>query len=143
MNTLERLRLIGVSMLTVVGLSACDKPGPAETAGKKMDQTVNDAGAKIGETIDRADKKLSEQGAKAGVAIDDAEITTKVKGAILSGSGLSTLQISVDTVKGVVTLTGSVDSQASSDRVQAMAAAVEGVKEVNNRLVRLVPVPTK
>jgi hyperosmotically inducible protein len=143
MKVLESLKLVGVSMLVVFGLNACDKPGPAETAGKKMDQTANDAGAKIGETIDKADKKLSEQGAKAGVAIDDAGITTKVKGAILAGSGLSTLQISVDTVKGVVTLTGSVDSQASSDRVQAMAAAVEGVKEVNNRLVRLVPVPTQ
>jgi len=54
---------------------------------------------------------MAEQSEKAGVAIDDAEITTKVKAAIFAEPGLKTLQISVDTIKGVVTLSGSVDSQ--------------------------------
>ena len=144
MKTLENIKLVCISILLVAGLAACDKAkqGPAETAGKKIDQTVTDAGRKMGEAADKmgetADKtaeKMGEKSDKAGVAVDDAEITAKVKAAIFAEPGLKTLQISVNTVKGVVTLTGSVDSQSSSDRAKSLAAAVAGVNEVDNRLV--------
>ncbi|HUX65119.1 BON domain-containing protein [Sulfuricella sp.] len=135
MKISENLKLVGISMLLAVGLAACDRPGPAETAGKKIDQTADQAGKKIGEAADKVGEKLGEQGVKAGVAIDDAEITAKVKAAIFAEPGLKTLQISVDTVKGVVTLSGSVDTQPSSDRAKALAGAVAGVNEVENRLV--------
>ena len=135
MKAPENMKLIGISMLLAVGLAACDKPGPGETAGKKLDQTVDKAGKKIGDTADTVGEKMSAQGAKAGVAIDDTEITTKVKAAIFAEPGLRTLQISVDTVKGVVTLTGSVNSQANSDRAKALASAVADVKRVENLLV--------
>ncbi len=128
-------KLIGISMLLVVGLAACDKPGPAETAGKKIDQTAETAGQKIGEAADTVGEKMDAQGEKAGVAIEDAEITAKIKAAIFAEPGLKTLQISVDTVKGVVTITGSVDSQANSDLAKTLAGAVDGVKDVENRLV--------
>ena len=123
MKTPENLAMIGVSMLLVVGLAACNKPGPAETAGKKIDQTAEKVGDKMGE-----------QSAQAGVAIDDTAITTKVKAAIFAEPGLKTLQISVDTVKGVVTLSGSVDSRSNSDRAKELAGAVAGVRDVENRL---------
>ena len=129
------LRSAGLSLLFAAALVACDKPGPAERAGEKIDQTVDKAGMKIGETVDKVGEKLSAQSAKTGVAIDDAEITAKVKAAIFAEPGLKTLQISVDTVRGVVTLSGSVDSQANSDRAKALAGAVAGVKEVENKLV--------
>jgi osmotically-inducible protein OsmY len=134
MKVSENLKLIGISMLFAIGLTACDKPGPAETAGKKIDQTAGEAGKKIGEAANKAGEKLGEQGKIASAAIDDAEITTKVKAAIFAEPGLKTLQISVDTVRGVVTLSGSVDSPTSSDRAKALAGAVAGVKEVKNRL---------
>ena len=135
MKVSQSYKLIGVSMLLVVGLSACDKPGPAETAGKNIDQAADRVGEKIGEATDKVGDKLGAQSAKAGVAIDDTEITAKVKAAIFAEPGLKTLQISVDTVKGVVTITGSVDSQSNSDRAKMLAAAVDGVKDVENRLV--------
>lgn len=121
--------------LLAFGLAACEKPGSAQSAGKKIDQTVAEVGKKISETTDKAGEKLSAEGEKADVAIDDTEITAKVKAAIFAELGLKTLQISVDTVKGVVTLCGSVDSQASSDKTQTIAGAVAGVKEVNNKLL--------
>lgn len=135
MNMPKSLKMIVPSMLMVIGLAACDKPGPAETAGKNIDRTVDQAGQKIGEAADKVGEKISEQSAKAGVAIDDAEITTKVKAAILAEPGLKTLQISVDTVKGVVTLSGSVDTQAHSDTAKSLARAVSGVSAVNNQLL--------
>jgi len=134
MKISENFKLAGVSMLLAVGLVACDKPGPAETAGKNIDRTMDQAGQKIGDAADKVGDKMSEQTAKAGVAIEDTEITAKIKAAFLAESGLKTLQISVDTVKGVVTLTGSVDTQAHSDMAKAMAGAVSGVSKVNNDL---------
>lgn len=131
MNILNRFLLAGASIVFAVGLAACDKPGPAEKAGKSIDQAVDTAGNKM----DEESKRLGEQGDKAGVALDDTAITAKVKEAILAEPGLSSLQIKVDTTKGVTTLTGSVDSQQESDRAREIAGAVAGVKDVENKLV--------
>lgn len=131
----NKTTLITVSLLLALGLSACDKPGPAEKAGKKMDQAASDTGKTVGNAVDKVEQKMTEQGAKTAQAYGDTEITAKVKAGILAESGLKSLQISVDTVKGVVTLTGSVDSKANSDKANSVAAAVNGVKEVNNQLV--------
>lgn len=146
MKALHSFKLTGISLLLLAGLVACDKPAPAETAGKKIDQAAETAGKaieqtaeavgrKINETTDKVGEKMGEQSVKAGVVIDDTEITAKVKAAIFAEPGLKTLQIGVDTVKGVVTLTGAVDSQASSDRVKLLAAATAGVNQVDNKLV--------
>ncbi len=134
MNALENFKLLGISLLLVAGLAACDKPGPAETAGKTLDDAANKTGMKIEETVDKVGEKLNEKSDKAGIALDDAAITAKVKSAIYSERGLKTLRISVDTIKGVVTLTGSVDSQSDFDRTSALAESVAGVQEVANHL---------
>ena len=146
MKLLEKGKLIGFALLLAVGLSACGKPGPAEIAGKKIDQTAEEAGKKVNQVADEAGKrvgeaaakveiKIGEQGVKAGVALDDTEITAKIKAAIFAEPGLKSLQISVDTVKGVVTLSGSVNTQQNSDMARGLASAVAGVKGVENRLV--------
>ena len=70
-----------------------------------------------------------------GEYVDDSVLTAKVKAAIFAEPGLKTLQISVVTVKGVVTLSGSVDSLANSERAKGLALAVSGVKNVDNQLV--------
>ncbi|MFA7415717.1 MAG: BON domain-containing protein [Rhizobium sp.] len=140
MKTLVTRKLVGISLLCVAALAGCDKPGPAENVGKKIDQSADRAGQKIGNAVDKVEITMAEQSEKAGVALDDAAITSKVKAAIFAEPGLRTLQISVDTVKGVVTLSGSVGSPADSDRAKSLATAVAGVKEVNNRLV---PLPIK
>lgn len=131
MNISKSLLVIGASMIFTVGLAACDKKGPAETAGESIDQAAEKAGDKMGEAVN----KLDEQSEKAGEAIDDAAITAKVKAVILAEPGLGVLQISVDTVQGVTTLSGTVDSQQNSDRAKDIASAVAGVKGVENQLV--------
>lgn len=131
MNTLERFKLVAFSMAIAAGLVACNKPNPAETAGRKIDQAAEQAGEKMGQ----ATEKLGAQSEKAGEVFDDAAITTKVKAAILAEEGLKVLQINVGTMKGVVTLSGSVDSQQNSDRAKEITGAVAGVKDVENKLV--------
>ena len=61
MKVFQSLKVIFISMLLLVGLSACNKPGPAETAGKKIDQGVDAAGKKMDETADKVHDKLNEK----------------------------------------------------------------------------------
>lgn len=135
MKAANDFKYFGIALLLVAGLSACDKPGPAETAGKKIDETVGDAGKQINESVEKVTEKIGEQRDKAGVAIDDTEITAKIKAAFLAEPGLKTLQISVETDKGVVTLSGSANTLANSEMAKALAGAVAGVSRVKNQLV--------
>jgi osmotically-inducible protein OsmY len=70
-----------------------------------------------------------------GEYVDDAAITAKVKAAILNEPGLKSLQISVETYKDVVQLSGFVDNAQSKTRAGQVAAGVAGVKSVRNDLV--------
>jgi len=70
-----------------------------------------------------------------GAYIDDSAITTKVKEVILAEPGLRSLQISVETYKDVVQLSGFVDTPQSRTRAGELAAGVAGVKSVKNDLV--------
>jgi osmotically-inducible protein OsmY len=67
--------------------------------------------------------------------VDDSAITTKVKASILGDSKLKTLQIDVETFKGVVQLSGFVDSSEMATRAAELARTVKGVKMVNNSLI--------
>lgn len=65
---------------------------------------------------------------------DDAKITADVQARFGQDSGLSTKQLGVQSENGVVTLSGTVDTEAQRDAASKQAAAVEGVKEVVNNL---------
>src|SRR3989304_4127129 len=69
-----------------------------------------------------------------GEYIDDSVITTKVKSQLGADDFLKSFQISVETYKGIVQLSGFVDSQKAVDRAGEIAKGVSGVKSVKNRL---------
>jgi len=60
--------------------------------------------------------------------------TTKVKTALLAEPGLKSLEISVDTKDGTVTLSGKVDSADQRDRAKQIAQSTGGVKGVVDNL---------
>lgn len=70
-----------------------------------------------------------------GEYIDDSVLTTKVKTSILGDSKLKVMQIDVETFKGIVQLSGFVDSQQAAERAVQLARTVKGVKQVNNSLI--------
>lgn len=70
-----------------------------------------------------------------GQYFDNSVITTKVKTAIFGEDTLKVLQINVKSYKGVVQLSGFVDSAESSKKAQEIAQAIEGVISVENGLV--------
>lgn len=79
-------------------------------------------------------KQMREQSAVVAKAVDDSAITAKVKTALLAEPGIPSAEISVETVAGKVTLTGKVTDRAQAERAIQVAAMVEGVKGVDNRL---------
>ena len=70
-----------------------------------------------------------------GGFIDDSTITAKVKEAIVAAPGLSSLETKVETYKGVVQLSGFVNSQQDATRAAEVAKGVAGVKSVQNSLI--------
>lgn len=107
-------------LASVLGLTACKQDGPAEKAGQKADQSV-----------EQADRKIDQ----AGAYIDDAALTAKVKAEIAKDPVLKMSQISVTTTKGIVRLSGAVDSQQSIDRALEITRNVKDVQATENGLV--------
>ena len=64
--------------------------------------------------------------------VDDTWITTKVKSSLLADSDVAGLDVSVETVNGVVRLSGDVESQAQIDRAVEIARDIEGVTNVES-----------
>lgn len=67
-----------------------------------------------------------------GEYVDDAVITTKVKAAIFNEPTLKSAEINVETFKGVVQLSGFVNSQADISKAVSLARNVNGVTAVKN-----------
>lgn len=126
--------LIAVCFVSLT-LSACHRDEhAAENAGRKIDQAAAQGEQKMQQaTADlKADAKT--ESAEARAQWDDATITTKVKAALLAEPGLKSMQITVDTTNGVVTLSGSVDTPQLMTRATEVAQSVDGVKSVKNSL---------
>jgi len=70
-----------------------------------------------------------------GDYVDDSVITTKIKTQLANDEFLKSFQISVETRKGIVQLSGFVDSQNAKDKAGQIARGVGGVNSVRNNLV--------
>lgn len=70
-----------------------------------------------------------------GEYFDDSVLTNKVKLSILGDAKLQFMDISVETFKGVVQLSGFVSSSEAATRAVDLARRVRGVKQVNNSLI--------
>ncbi len=67
-------------------------------------------------------------------AIEDSEITTKVREAIVADPQLQAQHIDVETEDSAVTLMGSVESSALRERAVQLAGSVNGVAQVQEKL---------
>ncbi|MFA6961495.1 MAG: BON domain-containing protein [Opitutaceae bacterium] len=70
-----------------------------------------------------------------GEYVNDTIITTSVKKALLADDLVKSFQISVETVKNVVQLSGFVDTAVQKEAAGKDAAAVSGVHTVHNNLI--------
>lgn len=67
-----------------------------------------------------------------GGYIDDTVVTTKVKSALLADKNIKSREISVETFKGRVQLSGFVTSNDDANRAVQTTRGVAGVKSVEN-----------
>jgi len=129
--TLSGILVVAACLSAGLGLVGCEKEGGAEEAGRKMDQTAE----RMGNQLDATQASMDEKAERGGNYLEDAAITAKIKAEILGESALKVLQIDVTTTDGVVTLSGTVDSQLSLERAAEVARNNQGVKSVENNLI--------
>jgi hyperosmotically inducible protein len=104
-----------------------------EVASSAVDKTRNATATVAGKT-DRVADTGSAATQKSGAAVADSVITTKVKADIFKEPELKSMAIHVETEKGVVMLSGFVDSKADADKAVRLAKSVEGVSNVKSAI---------
>lgn len=110
------------ALILACSLAACD--GKTPKAGTPSD-TPNAAAVQ-----EKTEKAVD----KTGQVLGDSAITAKAKLALAGTPDLKSMEISVETVQGRVTLSGNVASEAESQRAASIVGSVEGVKSVDNHL---------
>jgi hyperosmotically inducible protein len=69
-----------------------------------------------------------------GEYVDDSSITAKVKAELVNDPVTKAREISVETFKGVVQLSGFVNTSEEKDRAGEIARGVKGVADVKNNI---------
>jgi hyperosmotically inducible protein len=109
----------------------------AEGVGVAAGETkkgVEKAGEKTAEGVSVAAHETKNAAKKTGEVVSDSWITTKVKAKFVGEDALKHSHISVSTTDNVVTLTGTVASEAGRERAIAIVKATDGVKDVVDKL---------
>lgn len=124
-----RISLLGVLLACM--LVACSKPISTQQADRGIDDNL----AKMVNRLYQEAEVMHTQSEYSGNPILDAAMNREVKLAILAEFGLRVLDMDVQTIDQVVTLSGTIDSRANSHKAMQIANAVSGVKLVENRLI--------
>ena len=95
-----------------------------------FDQARNDASQAAGDM--KNDAKQAANDVKTNIS--DATITASVNAKLAADKELSALRINVDTSDGRVALHGTAPNSAARERATQIAAAVDGVRSVDNQL---------
>jgi hyperosmotically inducible protein len=91
-------------------------------------------------TADKMEQKAMGSAEDAKTAISDSWLTAKTKIALYADERIKGGQISVETLKGAVSLRGKVDSEEAKAAAASITKAVEGVTTVRNDLEVVAPV---
>lgn len=111
-----RMRMLAVPVLLAATVSFASAQEGAKQQARETTQDVKDAAKKTGN------------------AISDSWITLKVHSQFIPEDALSDSDIDVDTKSGVVTLNGTVASEAGRAKAIAIAKATDGVNSVADNL---------
>lgn len=114
----------------------------SRTIGQRIDASIGAAQTSVRTQIDGIKAEASAvagRGAEATERIShslaDAGITAAVKSALAADPSLSAWTIEVDTKDGVVILSGPAPDEKAREHAAVLAAAPNGVRSVDNRLV--------
>lgn len=82
-------------------------------------------------TVQAQTAPTADHSATAGEAVSDAWITTKVKSELATTKGVKSMDVTVRTTNGVVTLTGVLATKTDVRKAVAAAKSVKGVRDVD------------
>lgn len=115
--------------------TAAEKTGEGVSkAAEKTGEGVSKAGEKTGEALGTAAGATKDAAKTTGKAASDGWITAKVKSKFVGNKLLKGSDISVSTKSGIVTLTGTVPTEAGRDHAIAVAKETKGAKDVVDQL---------
>jgi len=120
--------LIGVGVFLLGWWSESPSSDPAVgTTGSDNVERARKVGAEVGERTARAANEAQE-------TVNEGRLTAKIKSKMALDDLVKASAIDVDTENGVVTLTGTVASEAERERAIQLARETEGVRSVEDRL---------
>ena len=104
-------------------------------AAKKTKEAVQKGVGKAEQGVGKAADKTSDAVGKVGDKMSDTSVTTRVKAGFSGEKLLQDTAIDVDTTDHVVTLRGTVASNAAKARAAEIARSIDGVTRVVNQIV--------
>lgn len=135
-RVLFKLALVLV-ILVAVGGFLLGWWGASGTGSERGDDRLGTSGS----TAERARETGAEVGERAAAAanqakhaLEDGALTAKIKSKMTLDDTIQASRINVDTVDRVVTLTGTVETEAQRQRALQLARETNGVKTVVDRL---------
>lgn len=115
--------------------NAADKTrAAAAVVAAKTERAIDTLADKTERAADTMAPKMDRAVEKTGAVVADSVITTKVKADIFKEPELKSMAIHVETEKGVVMLSGFVDSRADADKAVRLAKSVDGVTSVKSAI---------
>jgi hyperosmotically inducible protein len=135
----KRLKNAHIQVTTTNGVVALNGTAPtseAKDAAAEVTKSVDgvksvDNQIQSPSLADDAAGKVNHAAKKTGKAVSDTWITTKVKSQLMTDSSIHGDDVSVKTRNGVVTLTGTAQSQQDIDNIKTLVQSVDGVKSVD------------
>ena len=112
-RTTIAVMIVGLGVVPMAARAA-DKPAPSKT-----------------ESVKKAVKDTSDT---ASIEMSDSWLTLKTKMALLADERVSSLDVSVKTQKGVITLRGKVENEGARHAAEEIALNIKGQKKVVNQL---------
>ena len=112
-RTTIAVMIVGLGVVPMAARAA-DKPAPSKT-----------------ESVKKAVKDTSDT---ASIEMSDSWMTLKTKMALLADERVSSLDVSVKTQKGVITLRGKVENEGARHAAEEIALNIKGQKKVVNQL---------
>jgi len=120
--------ILGAAVFASVAVVATPTYVHSQSTGDKVEQKAQQTWQKTKDVT---------RGAKSEVS--DSWLTAKTKIALYADERVKGRQVGVETVKGVVTLRGKVDSDEAKTTAASLAERIEGVKSVRNDLQVVAP----
>jgi hyperosmotically inducible periplasmic protein len=139
MNSSVKLQPLPARRLTwalvlFIGLAACGDKPPVVPAGTATSSVPEVAAREPNPVSDPVQPKAGAAKADTGQRAADADLAARVKSALVADPEINALEIDVVAAQGTVTLYGTAPNRAKREKATRVAARIEGVKSVTNKL---------